>query len=323
MSQSLAEKFYFYMKLGRELEIRAKEEYIKGNIGGFLHLDIGQEAVSVGAVFGFGKGDLFCPYREHVLALARGMDPKLIMAELFGKITGVSKGKGGSMHLYEPKLDFYGGNAIVGAHLPHAVGAAYARKYMGEKAGILAIFGDGATNGGSFFESINLAVVWEVPVLFLCENNFYAIGTRIDRVSAFRDIYLKAKDYMPALQVDGMDVFAVYEAVVNAKKYLEDYGKPYFIEAITYRYEGHSMADKGDYRSPREIETFRKKDPIENLKNKAMQMGWLTTEQIRVMDEKIAQIIEEAVEFALNSPEPDLEELYKDIYCGVCADVIP
>ncbi|MCS7284824.1 MAG: thiamine pyrophosphate-dependent enzyme, partial [Hydrogenobacter thermophilus] len=147
--------------------------------------------------------------------------------------------------------------------------------------------------------------------------------TRIDRVSAFRDIYLKAKDYMPALQVDGMDVFAVYEAVVIAKKYLEDYGKPYFIEAITYRYEGHSMADKGDYRSPREIETFRKKDPIENLKNKAMQMGWLTPEQIRMMDEKIAQIIEEAVEFALNSPEPDLEELYKDIYCGVCADVIP
>ncbi|MFN3814466.1 MAG: thiamine pyrophosphate-dependent dehydrogenase E1 component subunit alpha, partial [Aquificaceae bacterium] len=261
MSQSLAEKFYFYMKLGRELELRAKEEYMKGNIGGFLHLDIGQEAVSVGAVLGFGKGDLFCPYREHVLALTRGMDPKLIMAELFGKVAGVSKGKGGSMHLYEPRLDFYGGNAIVGAHLPHAVGAAYARKLMGEKAGVLALFGDGATNGGSFFEAINLAVVWKVPVLFFCENNFYAIGTRIDRVSAFRDAYMKAKDYMPYIQVDGMDVFQVYEAVQEAKKYMENYGSPFYIEALTYRYEGHSMADRGDYRSPKEIETYKKKDP--------------------------------------------------------------
>ncbi|MFN3264567.1 MAG: thiamine pyrophosphate-dependent enzyme, partial [Aquificaceae bacterium] len=141
MSQTLAEKFYYLMKLGREFEIRCKEEYLKGNISGFLHLAIGEEAVHVGAVVGFGKGDLFCPYREHVLALARGVDPRLIMAELFGKATGVSKGKGGSMHLYEPKLDFYGGNAIVAAHLPHAVGAAYARKLMGEKAGVLCIFG--------------------------------------------------------------------------------------------------------------------------------------------------------------------------------------
>ncbi len=323
MSQTLAEKFYFLVKLGRELELRAKEEYLKGNIGGFLHLDIGQEAVSVGAVVGFGKGDLFCPYREHVLALARGMDPKYIMAELFGKYTGVSKGKGGSMHLYEPKLDFYGGNAIVGAHLSHAVGAAYARKLRNERAGVLAIFGDGATNGGSFFEAINLAVVWKVPVLFLCENNFYAIGTRIDRVSAFKDTYLKVKDYMPAVQVDGMDVFEVYSAVVKAKKYLEEYGKPYYIEAMTYRYEGHSMADKGDYRSPREMEMFKRKDPIETLKRKALQMGWLTEEQIRMMDERIAQIVEEAVEFALSSPEPPPEELYMDVYCGgACGDVI-
>ncbi len=322
MSQTLAEKFYFLMKLGRELELRAKEEYLKGNISGFLHLDIGQEAVSVGAVVGFGKGDLFCPYREHVLALARGMDPKLIIAELFGKYTGVSKGKGGSMHLYEPKLDFYGGNAIVGAHLSHAVGAAYARKLRNEKAGVLVTFGDGATNAGSFFEAVNLAVVWKVPVLFLCINNYYAIGTRIDRVSAFKDTYLKVKDYMPAVQVDGMDVFAVYEAVIEAKKYLEEYGKPYYIEAITYRFEGHSMADKGDYRSPRELEMFKKKDPIENLKKVALEKGWLTQEQVNLMDSKIAQIVEESVEFALSSPEPPPEELYRDIYCGsVCEDI--
>ncbi|RMH80679.1 MAG: pyruvate dehydrogenase [Acidobacteria bacterium] len=323
MSQTLAEKFYYLMKLGRELEVRCKEEYLKGNISGFLHLAIGEEAVHVGAVIGFGKGDLFCPYREHVLALARGIEAKYIMAELFGKVTGVSKGKGGSMHLYEPKMDFYGGNAIVAAHLPHAVGAAYARKLMGEKAGVLAIFGDGATNSGTFFESINMASLWEVPVLFLCENNQYAIGTHISRSSALKDLYLKARDYMPSVQVDGMDVFVVYEAVVKAKEYIEEYGKPYFIEALTYRFEGHSMADKGDYRSPREIESFKRRDPIKLLVDKSLQMGWLTEEQIRLMDQKIEKVIEEAVEFALNSPEPSEGELYTDLYCGVCSDVIP
>lgn len=323
MSQTLAEKFYYLMKLGREFEIRCKEEYLKGNISGFLHLAIGEEAVHVGAVVGFGKGDLFCPYREHVLALARGVDPKLIMAELFGKATGVSKGKGGSMHLYEPKLDFYGGNAIVAAHLPHAVGAAYARKLMGEKAGVLCIFGDGATNNGTFFEAINMASLWEVPVLFLCENNQYAIGTHISRSSALRDLYLKARDYMPAIQVDGMDVFAVYEAVVKAKEYIEEYGKPYFIEALTYRYEGHSMADKGDYRSPRELEMYKKRDPINLLLEKAYSMGWLTPEHVSLIDKKVEMVVEEAVRFALNSPEPAPEELYSDIYCGVCSDVIP
>jgi pyruvate dehydrogenase E1 component alpha subunit len=311
------------MKLGREFEVRCKEEYLKGNISGFLHLAIGEEAVHVGAVVGFGKGDLFCPYREHVLALARGMDPKLIMAELFGKATGVSKGKGGSMHLYEPKLDFFGGNAIVAAHLPHAVGAAYARKLMGEKAGVLCIFGDGATNNGTFFEALNMASLWEVPVLFLCENNQYAIGTHISKSSYLKDLYLKAKDYMPAVQIDGMDVFEVYKAVVEAKQYIETYGKPYFIEALTYRYEGHSMADKGDYRSPREIEMYKKRDPIDLLLQKSFKEGWLTEEQVKLIDQKVEAIVEEAVAFALASAEPSEEELYTDVYCGVCSDVIP
>ncbi|MFN3976257.1 MAG: thiamine pyrophosphate-dependent dehydrogenase E1 component subunit alpha [Aquificaceae bacterium] len=323
MSQTLAEKFYYLMKLGREFEIRCKEEYLKGNISGFLHLAIGEEAVHVGAVVGFGKGDIFCPYREHVLALARGIDPKLIMAELFGKATGVSKGKGGSMHLYEPKMDFYGGNAIVAAHIPHAVGAAYARKLMGEKAGVLCIFGDGATNNGTFFEAINMASLWEVPLLFLCENNYYAIGTHISRSSALKEIYLKARDYMPAEVVDGMNVFSVYEAVVRAKAYIEEYGRPYFIEAITYRFEGHSMADKGDYRPPREIEMFKKRDPIKLLVEMSLKEGWLTEEQIRLIDQKVEAVVEESVQFALNSPEPSEEELYTDLYCGVCSDVIP
>ncbi len=323
MSQTLAEKFYYLMKLGREFEIRCKEEYLKGNISGFLHLAIGEEAVHVGAVVGFGKGDLFCSYREHVLALARGIDPKIIMAELFGKATGISKGKGGSMHLYEPRMDFYGGNAIVAAHLPHAVGAAYARKMLGEKAGVLCIFGDGATNNGTFFEAINMAALWEVPVLFLCENNYYAIGTHISRSSSIKDIYIKAKDYMPLEVVDGMDVFAVYEAVVRAKAYIEDYGKPYFIEARTYRFEGHSMADKGDYRSPRELDMFKRRDPIKLLVERSLKEGWLTQEQIDLIDKKVEAIVEDSVKFALDSPEPSEEELYTDLYCGVCSDVIP
>ncbi len=310
------------MKLGRVFELRAKEEYMKGNIGGFLHLAIGEEAVHVGAVLGFGKGDIFVHYREHVYALARGMEPKRVMAELFGKITGVSKGKGGSMHLYDPKFNFYGGNAIVGAHLPHAVGAAYARKYLGDTTGVLAAFGDGATNGGNFFEAINLAATWKVPVLFLCENNYYAIGTRIDRASPFKDLYIKAKEYMPVKQVDGMDVFAVFEAVREAKEYIETEGKPYFIEALTYRYEPHSMSDTGDYRSPRELKIAKERDPIENLKKVGLEKGLLTPEYIKYVDDKVQQIVEEAVEFALNSPEPPPEELYNDVFCEVCIDVI-
>ncbi|NPA52468.1 MAG: pyruvate dehydrogenase [Aquificae bacterium] len=322
MNKSYAEQFYYLMKLGRVFELRAKEEYMKGNIGGFLHLAIGEEAVHVGSVLGFGKGDVFVHYREHVYALAKGIEPKYIMAELFGKITGVSKGKGGSMHLYDPKFNFYGGNAIVGAYIPHAVGTAFARKYMGDTTGVLVAFGDGATNSGNFFESINTASKWEVPVLFLCENNYYAIGTRIDRVSPFVDLYKKAKDYMPAKQVDGMNIFEVFDAVKKAKEYIESEGKPYFIEALTYRYEPHSITDTGDYRSPRELKIAKEKDPIENLKAIALREGLLTEDYIKFVDDKVKQIVEDAVEFAISSPEPPLEELYKDVFCEVCIDVV-
>ncbi len=322
MNKSYAEQFYYLMKLGRVFELRCKEEYMKGNIAGFLHLAIGEEAVHVGATLGFGKGDLFVHYRDHVWAIAKGMDPKHVMAELFGKVTGVSKGKGGSMHLYDPKYNFYGGNAIVGAHLPHAVGAAYARKLKGDKSGVMAAFGDGATNAGNFYESINLATVWKVPVLFLCENNQYAIGTHVSKASAFTDIYMKAKDYMPTVQVDGMDVFAVFEAVKKAKEYMQTEGKPYFIEALTYRYEPHSMSDTNVYRPPREMEIMKSKDPIERLKEKGLKEGLLTESFIKYIDDKVVQEVEEAVEFALKSPEPDINELYNDVFCEVCTNVI-
>ena len=323
MNSARVKTFYYLMKLGREFELAAKEQYMQGNIAGFLHLDIGQEACSVGTMQAFDKGDVFTHYREHVLAIARGMDPKLIMAELFGKVTGVSKGKGGSMHLFEPKLDFYGGDAIVAAHLPIATGCAYARKIEGEMAGVFAIFGDGATNAGAFFESLNIAAAWKLPIIFFCENNYYAIGTRIGWVSPFEELYHKARHYMPSTRINGMDVCEVYEAVIKAKEHIEEGLGPYFIEAETYRYEGHSMSDNGKYRSEEEMEIFKSRDPIENLKKEALKLGIVEPEYFEETDKKVAKEIQEAIEFAANSPEPDLSELYKDVYCKECTNVIP
>lgn len=322
MNSARVKTFYYLMKLGREFELAAKEQYMQGNIAGFLHLDIGQEACSVGSMQAFDKGDVFTHYREHVLAIARGMDPKIVMAELFGKATGVSKGKGGSMHLFDPRLSFYGGDAIVAGHLPIATGCAYARKIEGEMAGVFAIFGDGATNAGAFFESINIAAAWKLPIIFFCENNYYAIGTRIGWVSPFEELFLKVKNYMPAKRIDGMDVCAVYEAVMEAKEYLENGLGPYFIEAETYRYEGHSMSDNGKYRSEEEMEIFKSRDPIENLKKRALALGIVEESYFEETDKKIQKEIAEAIEFAANSPEPDINELYTDVYCKECSNVL-
>ena len=320
MSINQIKEFYYLMKLGREFETRAKQEYMNGNIAGFLHLDIGQEAVSVGSMLAFKKGDVFTHYREHVLALARGIEPKYIMAELFGKKTGVSKGKGGSMHLFEPTLNFYGGDAIVGGHLPIAVGCAYARKIQGENAGVFAIFGDGASNSGAFFESINNATTNKLPIIFFLENNKYAIGTHITWTSPFEEQYHKVKSYMPTIRIDGMDVFEVYNAVTKAKEHIENGLGPIFIEADTYRYEGHSVADAGKYRSEEELNIYKSKDPIKLLKEKAKNL--VDENYFKETDEKIAKIIDEAVEFALNSPEPEDYELYENVYCKECSNVI-
>ncbi len=322
MNSARVKEFYYLMKLGREFELRAKEEYMKGNIAGFLHLDIGQEAVSVGSMKAFAKGDVFTHYREHVLAIARGMDPKIVMAELFGKVEGVSKGKGGSMHLFEPKLGFYGGDAIVAGHLPIAVGCAYARKIEGENAGVFAIFGDGASNSGAFFESINIAAAWKLPIIFFLENNYYAIGTHISWVSPFTELYNKVKNYMPAVRINGMDVCEVYKEVAKAKNYIENSLGPYFIEAECYRYEGHSMSDNGKYRPQEEIDIFKSKDPIENLKKEAVKKGLVEEEYFNKTDLKIQQEIEEAVDFALNALEPEISELYEDLFCKECSNVV-
>ena len=322
MNRARIEKFYYLMKLGREFELKAKEHYMLGDIAGFLHLDIGQEAVSVGTMQAFDKGDVFTHYREHVLALARGMEAKRVMAELFGKKTGISKGKGGSMHLFEPKLNFYGGDAIVGGHLPMAVGCAYARKLQGEKAGVFAIFGDGASNAGAFFESLNIAAAWKLPLMFFAENNYYAIGTHISWVSPFTDLKDKAKNYMPTFECDGMDVCDVYNTVTKAKEIIENGLGPVFIEAKTYRYEGHSMSDAGKYRSEEELEIFKRKDPIENLKRKAVENGLVDENYFNALDAKVEAVINEAVEFALNSPEPEIEEAFEDVFCKECENAI-
>jgi len=322
MNSARVKKFYYLMKLGREFELAAKREYMKGNIAGFLHLDIGQEAVSVGTMQAFDKGDVFTHYREHVLAIARGMEPKHIMAELFGKKTGVSKGKGGSMHLFEPKLSFYGGDAIVAGHLPIAVGCAYARKIQGENAGVFAIFGDGASNAGAFFESINIASAWKLPIIFFAENNYYAIGTHISWVSPFVELYKKAKNHMPSKRINGMDVCEVYNAVLEAKEHIENGLGPYFIEAETYRYEGHSMSDAGKYRSEEEIEIFKRRDPIENLKKKALELGIVDEEYFQEADAKVEKVVNEAVEFAASSPEPEDYELFEDVFCKECENAV-
>ncbi len=308
MDKLLLEELYYLMVLGREFEYAAKEHYMQGNISGFLHLDIGQEALSVAAMKAFQKGDVFTTYREHILALARGISAKEIMAELFGKSTGISEGHGGSMHLFDPSHCFYGGDAIVGGHLPNAVGCAYARKYQGEEHGVLAMFGDGATNGGAFFESLNIAAAQKLPLLFLCENNYYAIGTRIDRVSPFKKQSHKAKPFMPVYEVDGMDAVAVYQTVQKAQQYINEGHGPAFIEAFTCRFEGHSMSDANSYRSSQEMQICKSQDPIEKMKQH------LDTTTRELLEQKAKKTIEEAVEFALNSPEPDINDLKKHTF---------
>ncbi len=308
MDKLLQEELYYLMVLGREFEYAAKEHYMQGDISGFLHLDIGQEGFSVATMKAFSKGDVFTGYREHVLALARGIEPKYLMAELFGKVAGISEGRGGSMHLFDPSHFFYGGDAIVGGQLPNAVGCAYARKYQGSQEGVLTIFGDGASNSGAFFESLNIASAQKLPLVFVCENNRYAIGTRIDRVAPFEKQALKAKPYMPTVEVDGMDAEAVYKVILEAGTYVREGHGPIFVEAMTCRFEGHSVSDSNSYRSAQEMEICKSKDPLEKLKKR------LSSDIVTTLEEKAKQTIEEAVVFAQNAPEPKPQDLKKHIF---------
>jgi pyruvate dehydrogenase E1 component alpha subunit len=282
-----------------------------------LHLYIGQEAVAVGSVPVLSEADyVVTHYRDHGHALARGMDPKVVMAELCGKATGSSGGKGGSMHLFDASRNFMGGYAIVGGQLPIAVGIALAIKYRRENGVVLCFFGDGAVNEGEFHESMNLASLWKLPVLFFLENNLYGMGTHVDRTHAGgRDLYLMAEPYkIPAVQVDGMDLVAIRESVTEALARIRSGDGPVFLEAMTYRFRGHSIADPTFYREPSEVDDWRQRDPIQRFEAQALEDGLITADDIARIDAEVGATVEDAVRFALESPEPLLESLYDHVY---------
>ncbi len=318
-------KFYEQMTLCREFEESCAEQYTKGHITGFLHLYSGQEAVAVGATAGLSKDDyVVSAYREHPQAIVRGFDPKRVMAELFGKSTGVCNGKGGSMHLFDADLAFMGGYAIVGGQFPIAVGLAFASKFRGEGRIAACFFGDGAVNQGNFHEGLNWARIWELPVLFICENNFYGIGTEVHRASALPDIHRRTCGYdVPSERIDGMDVMAVYQAVKRAAEWVREHSRPYLIEAITYRFRGHSMADPGKYRSAAEVELWKSRDPIPNFAKRLVDEGIATDETLACIRAKATSIVKEAVQFAEESPWPDDSEVWTDIYASTGEEECP
>ena len=309
-------KLYRQMVLSREFEEACAEQYTKGQITGFLHLYSGQEAVAVGATAGLHKDDyILSAYREHAQAIVRGADPKRVMAELFGRATGICKGKGGSMHLFDPSLNFMGGYAIVGGQFPVAVGLAFAAKYRHENRLAACFFGDGAVNQGNFHEGLNWARLWELPVLFVCENNFYGIGTEVHRSSAIPDIHKRTCGYdIPSEKVDGMDVIAIYGAVKRAAEWVREHSRPYLIEAVTYRFRGHSMADPGKYRSVAEHEVWKARDPIPNFGRELVAEGVASQAQLDAILTESTAVVQAAVKFAEESPWPEDKEVWEDIY---------
>lgn len=308
--------WYRQMVLIRRFEQRSAELYQQGKIGGFLHLYIGQEAVAVGAIAARQEDDhVITAYRDHGHALAVGGDPQALMAELMGKATGVSKGKGGSMHLADVSLNYWGGYAVVGGHLPLATGLALAEQYRETDNAVLCFLGDGATNIGYFHESLNLAGVWDLPVLWIVENNQYGMGTSVARASAVSELTKKATAYdMEGERVDGMNILEVYEATTKGLQAIRDGGGPQFLEMVTYRYEGHSMGDPLRYRTKDEVEKWREDDPIGVLERHLLSEEMADKDSLEALDDEVEEIIEEAVAFAEESPLPEPEALYEDIY---------
>jgi pyruvate dehydrogenase E1 component alpha subunit len=304
------------MVLIRRFEQRSAELYQQGKIGGFLHLYIGQEAVAVGTISARKDGDhVITAYRDHGHALAVGSDPKNVMAEMLGKVTGVSKGKGGSMHLINVEQRFWGGYAVVGGHLPLAAGIALAEQYKETDNAVLCFFGDGSTNIGYFHESLNLASVWNLPVLWIAENNQYGMGTSVSRASAVPEMVDKASAYgMEGKSVDGMNVIDVFEATRSALGAIRSGEGPQFLEMITYRYEGHSMGDPLRYRTKDEVEKWRDDDPIGILERHILHEDIAGKEELEAIDQSVEEQIEEAVQYAEESPLPAPDALFSNIY---------
>ncbi|HXM38769.1 MAG TPA: pyruvate dehydrogenase (acetyl-transferring) E1 component subunit alpha [Gemmatimonadales bacterium] len=305
------------MLLVRRFEEKAAEAYALGKIGGFCHLYIGQEAVAVGSLAALRDDDyVICSYREHGQALVRGIPPGAVMAELFGKATGCSKGKGGSMHLFDASRHFMGGHGIVGGHIPLGAGLAFASKYKRGDQVCLCFFGEAAVNIGAFHETLNMASVWKLPVIFLCENNRYGMGTAFERVAAVTDVVEHACSYdMAAELVDGMNAVTVYEATKRAVERARKHGHPTLLEVRTYRFMGHSMSDPlhGVYRTKDEVEEQKNRDPITQLAGKLKEEGVIDQPTLDALDAEIQAEVEAAVKFADESPDPDPDELFTDV----------
>ncbi len=310
-------RYYREMVLIRRFEERAGQLYGMGLIGGFCHLYIGQEAVAVGVQESVKQGHdkIITGYRDHGHMLAAGMDPREVMAELTGRIGGSSKGKGGSMHMFDVPTGFYGGHGIVGAQVALGTGLAFSGRYRGDDSVAFVYFGDGAANQGQVYESFNMAQLWKLPAIYIIENNQYAMGTSIERSSSTTDLSQRGASFgIPGEQVDGMDVIAVRDAVAKAVKRARDGEGPYILEVKTYRYRGHSMSDPAKYRSKEEVDTVKTtRDPIEHVK-KLLAEAKATEDEIKAIDAEIKGIVAEAVQFAQESPEPDPSELYTDVY---------
>ena len=306
------------MLLIRRFEEKCAESYSLGKIGGFCHLYIGQEAVAVGAISALRPDDyVLTSYREHGQAIAKGISPDAVMAELYGKATGCSHGKGGSMHLFDAKLNFLGGHAIVGGQIPLATGVAFASKYKETDQVALCFFGEAAVNQGAFHESLNMAQLWKLPCIYICENNKYGMGTSLERAMSLQNVSEKACAYELASEfVDGMDVLAMRQVTQRAVKRAREQSAPTLIEARTYRFMGHSMSDPGKYRTRAEIEKYQERDPIKLFTATLIENDILTDKGIEEFEAEIKEEIEHAVRFAEDSPEPEPEELYTNVYAN-------
>jgi pyruvate dehydrogenase E1 component alpha subunit len=307
---------YREMLLIRRFEERAGQLYGMGFIGGFCHLYIGQEAVVVGMQMAIKPGDqVITTYRDHGHMLAIGMDPKGVMAELTGRQGGYSRGKGGSMHMFSKEKAFYGGHGIVGANVPLGAGLAFANKYRGNDHICLTYFGDGAANQGQVYETFNMAKLWKLPVIFIIENNRYAMGTSIDRAAATTDFSHRGASFdIPGEQVDGMDVRAVKAVGERVVKWVREGNGPYILEMLTYRYRGHSMSDPAKYRTREEVDKVRElQDPIEQVRARVLREKTMTEEDLKAIDAEVRQIVTASAEFAQTDPEPDPKELWTDV----------
>jgi len=308
--------WYELMLLIRRFEEKALMMYGLQKIRGFCHVYIGQEAIAAGLEAAIRPEDaIVTAYRQHGIAIGRGISPNAAMAELFGKATGCVKGKGGSMHFFSSKHRYFGGNGIVGAQIPIGTGIAFAEKYRGTDNLCVTMFGDGAARQGALHESFNMAMTWKLPVLYICENNHYAMGTSVERTSNITDIHRLGDGYgMPNEAVDGMSPETVYEAVVKAVKHIRSGKGPYFLEIKTYRYKGHSVSDPAKYRTKEEVEEYKNMDPVKVTERTILDNKIGTEEEIKAIKDKVKQVVEASVKFAEESPLPDPSELYTDNY---------